>query len=106
MEVIYTHHYLDMKRDGSYVEFVDRAVKINAPFMKTKVGEPSFSYDSSKERLEILKASTFTPDGKEIVTDPAEAMEKDPYIGLVYSDLEDENSHAQRRQRRRLCGEE
>jgi hypothetical protein len=85
--VIYSHEYLYVKKDGSFVKYVDNAIKINAPFIKNSIGEPSFVYDSSREHIDILEAAVYTATGKEIRTDISDARVKEPYTGLVYSDL-------------------
>lgn len=87
VDVIYSHEYLYVKNDGSFVRYEDSAIKINAPFIKNSIGEPSFVYDSSRENIDILDAVVYTAAGKEIRTDISDARVKEPYTGLVYSDL-------------------
>ena len=87
VDVIYSHTYVYVKKDGSFVEYTDYAMKINAPFVKNDLGERKFAFDSSREKIEVLKASVYTGEGKEIKTDVLTVKEKEPYTGLVYSDL-------------------
>jgi transglutaminase-like putative cysteine protease len=86
-ETIYKHIYLHLKKDGSSVEYWDYAQKINAPSTKDSLGEQKIYYDSSQAKVDFLKAAVYVADGKEIETDLTTAKIKEPYTGLVYSDL-------------------
>ncbi len=86
-EFVYYHQYSFTKKDGSAVEYTDYAIRVNTPDALKKMGEQTFSFSASSERVEFLGASVYTPDSREIKTSLASVREKEPYTGLVYSDL-------------------
>ena len=87
VDIIYKHAYVFIRKDGRIEEYDDYAMKINAPLIKNRLGEQKFSYDKTRQKIEILKASVYDNEGKEIETDIAQVKEKDIYTGLIYSDL-------------------
>ncbi len=87
IDIIYKHAYLFIRKDGSIEEYDDYAMKINAPLIKNQLGEQKFSYDTTRQKIEILKASVYDSEGKEIETDVGQIKEKDIYADLIYSEL-------------------
>ena len=69
------------------MKYSDRAIKINSSSAKNSLGEQKIYYDSSREKVEFLKAASYSADGGEVETDLNSVIVKEPYTGLVYSDL-------------------
>jgi len=86
-EFVYHHQYSLVKKDGSVGEYSDYAVRVNTADAIKALGEQVFSYQASRETVEILKGSVYSAGGREIITETTSIREKEPYTGLVYSDL-------------------
>ncbi len=86
-EVVYSHTYSYIHRDGSTDTYYDIAQKANSPDVKQVIGEPNIIFDSSRESASILKAAVYTHSGAETESDITAVIEKSPFTGLVYSDL-------------------
>jgi hypothetical protein len=86
-EYVFHHQYTLVEKDGSMVDYSDYAIRVNTADALRTMGEQIFSFDASKETVEILKASVYSSDGHEINTEITSAREKEPYTGLVYRDL-------------------
>ncbi|PKN50705.1 MAG: hypothetical protein CVU55_15655 [Deltaproteobacteria bacterium HGW-Deltaproteobacteria-13] len=87
IDIIFKHSYTFIRKDGSIEEYIDYAMKINAPLIKNQLGEQKFPYDTTRQKIEILKASVYDSEGKEIETNVAQVKEKDIYTDLIYSEL-------------------
>jgi hypothetical protein len=90
-EIVYSHIYSYIHKDGSSDTYFDMAQKINTSEAKQWLGEANVLFDSSRESVTFLKASVYLPSGKEISTDTNWTIERAPYTGLVYSDLKLKN---------------
>ena len=86
-EFVYYHRYCLIRKDGSLVEYVDYAARANTPEAVRTLGEQHFLFQAGRERVEILKASVYSGDGQERETETSSVIEKEPFTGLVYSDL-------------------
>lgn len=86
-EIVYFHQYSLIRKDGSTVDYSDYAIRANTADGIKAVGEQVFPFRASRETVDIEKASVYARNGREINTDVASAMQRDPYTGLVYSDL-------------------
>ncbi len=83
----YQHNFISLDKDGSQIIYYDSAVRISTPEAKQWMGEEASRFNSEKETLDYLTVVVYLKDGKRIDTDVKTTIIKEPFTGLVYSDL-------------------
>ena len=87
LSFVYQHSFVSLDKDGSQIIYYDSAVRINTPEAKQRMGEEASRFNSEKETLDYLTVVVYLKDGKQIDTDVTTTRIKEPFTGLVYSDL-------------------
>lgn len=85
--VVFNHEYHSVDKDGNQVVYQDRAVRPNTTQAVQALGELTATFSASKESIEIISAEVYLPNGKKVVTDVSQALIKEPFTALNYSDL-------------------
>ena len=87
LSFVYQHSFVSLDKDGSQIIYYDSAVRINTPEAKQRMGEEASRFNNEKETLDYLTVVVYLKDGKQIDTDVTTTRIKEPFTGLVYSDL-------------------
>ena len=86
-DIVYSHSYADVDKDGGYSLYFDYAARINTVQAKQSMGEQTARFNEAKETVDFIRATVYLPDGRQIDTDSANVRVKEPFTDLVYSDL-------------------
>ena len=84
---LYQHSFTSLNKDGDYVSYYDYAIRVDTPEAKQRVGEQASRFNSEKESLDFLFVAVYLKGGKRIDTDVTTTRIREPFTGLVYSDL-------------------
>ncbi len=84
---VYQHSFTSLNKDGDYVSYYDYAIRVDTPEAKQRIGEQAARFNSEKETLDFLNVVVYLKNGKRIDTDVTTTRIREPFTGLVYSDL-------------------
>lgn len=86
-DIVYSHQYVSVDKDGSQIIYHDSAIRANTPEARQALGEYTARFNTTKESVDILLAEVYLPNGTKVGTDTALCKIKEPFTSLVYSDL-------------------
>lgn len=86
VDFVYRHCYTSYDKNESTTCYIDYAIKINTSTAKEQFGEQRIPYIAGYDNVKILKATVYTPDGREIETDVSRLIDRAPDTDLVYTD--------------------